>query len=153
MNAHFHIDAPNDNLLNWYVRGISFCTKLLRQLRIKRPNFKWGLITRINKNLYKIYLESEGLKSVLKDVDAKEAKVVHPTVYRILCKHRKLYSVLEKVDFFGNSETKEICENLMTNFYWIERYLRRLAFSGMDKNQDDKNLTEFASTLSLSSLP
>lgn len=92
------------------------------------------------------------MKNALKHVEQKEAKFVHTDASKILSRVRKSYNVLEEVNFFSNSETKQISEMTLDNFYYIERYLRRLAFSGMDENPDDKNLTEFASTLSLGSL-
>lgn len=99
-----------------------------------------------------MYLESEGLKSVVKDLNEKQAKAVHERVYKILSKHRKLYSLLEQIDFFSNTQTKEISEKTLDNFYYVERHVRRLAFSGTDQIQDDKSLHEFASAISLGSL-
>lgn len=150
MIANFHIEQPGSHLTQWYLQLISLLSKIAKRIRLKR--LKWGIVRRANKMLYKIYVESEGLKGVVKNSTIESAKGEHKKAIKALTVYRTMYEWLEDVDFFNNSDTKEIAENSLANFYYLERYLRRLSFSGNCEGSEDKNLLEFASALSLGSL-
>ena len=63
-----------------------------------------------------------------------------------------MYTTLEKADFLNNPETKEICDNTLLNFYSLEGRLRYITFDTPNDSEDDKNLSEAATRISLNSL-
>ncbi len=117
-------------------------------------------INYIIRSMTKIYLISEGLKSVERKIEnieiteknKKEIEALYEISEKMLLRFRKLMSPLEKVNYFENEEMKSITEDTLANFYSFEAHVRQIAFSNT-KNIDDKTISQFTSALSLGSLP
>jgi hypothetical protein len=120
---------------------------------IKRYSFKTGIVDKINKTLTKIFIYSEGLqKVVLKNNDPKEAEADYPQAKKTLFRYVRLIAHIEKAHYFYNNVTPGLCEGILDNFYAIESHLRRTAYSNKKSDGRDKELTEFASHVSLKSI-
>lgn len=122
--------------------------------RIRKLNLHTGLIDAFNRSLTKTLIYSEGLKNItLKCNDPEEAAEAYPKAKDTFFKNVKFISRIESAHYFYNADTKRICDGIIDNFYAVESHLRRTAFSDSQSDTEkDKDLTEFASYLSLSSV-
>jgi hypothetical protein len=127
--------------------------KVLNNLRnfFKIETLKSGLIDKITKQVADIYLLSEGAKNLIKNNEIENPVEAYPGAKKILKKIIRYHSALEKVNFFDQKDLKELSELCVANFYEIESNLRQIAYADK-KVPEDKELTEFASNLSLSSI-
>lgn len=121
---------------------------------IRRLKLKTGFIRKINLRLSSLYLTSEGMLKVLNDqtIEKQDLGLAYHTAEQNLSKYRKFYSLFERVEFFKNNTTKELCNNTLNNFYNIEAHLRMLNFADSPPPPGDKELIEMASKFSMGSL-
>ena len=148
--ANYHIEHSfSGKILASIIGLLGLFSFLLKPFKVRW--YKTGLIIKLNKRLYKVYISSEGLKSVAKDYTKEQALEAYPHYEEMLKDYRQLYSSLEKVHFFNNDTTKDVSEKTLSNFYSLESGTRRTAFADINISTD-KHLFEFASRLSLESL-
>jgi hypothetical protein len=129
---------------------LSVLSSIKKKLHI--GSLKTGIVAKINTRLYKIYLISEGIKSSISEDNCTAAKESYPHTTKALNEYRKLHSLLEKTDFFGDSRIRDLSESTLSNFYAVETRTRHLAFDHKSCNSDDESLNQFASSISLGSL-
>lgn len=139
----------SSKLLGLGISTLGFFSFFKRKLNLK--NLRTGLINSLSKRVKDIYVISEGLKQVVLDTDASNNNIseAYPHAKKALEKYKRLYSSVEKRNFFGQKEMQDLSESTLANFYKIESHLRQIAYSDMNV-PEDKELTEFASTLSIS---
>lgn len=123
----------------------------LKKGRLRTPGFG-GFIFLNRVILKRLLLQSIVLKRKASKYTSKESRIVYVHSKKLLFSYRKLFSTLEKNNFFNNDETEKIAEETLSNFYDLESILRNKAYENEPVNSDNKALTEFASDVSLLSL-
>lgn len=117
-------------------------------------SLKTGVVSRLNKDLSKIYLMVLGIKSAIADpnfnVDNIEDK--YAETEKVIKKFKKIYHVFDKVDFFHSIETKNLCNDILITLYSIEGKLKYLTFKDSNANGVDDDLKNVASIISIKSL-
>lgn len=154
--AYYHIDnVPSNKVSRLGIHLITFISSFI--LFFKLSTLKTGIITRlnkvINKKLAKAYFQSEGLLKLINEKDIidhfEESKEAHKIIEKTLSHFREVYTTLEQTNFLHNTETKELCDNFLTNLYKIEGKFRAVVFANSGV-PEDKKLTKIAAQLSLS---
>jgi hypothetical protein len=156
--SYIQYDSNHDffsKLLEYRLYLLSTINKLIKAVHF--PSLKTGFFTtniaKANKRLGSTLLLIEGLKTQIKDYNKEQAVETYPTVQDALKHFRtNIYQRLAADNFFDNLQTQEICDNIFSNLYDIEASLRNLAYTDVD-TFEDVSLQEFASNLSLSSIP
>lgn len=151
INLHINQGRPPSRFYLFFIGILGLAFLFFQKIRIR--NLKTGLIKIVKKHLTKVYLISEGLKSVVKDFNKDRAEEEYGTAQDIANKLRYMVHKLEEINFFNDKEIKNIAESTILNFYQIEATLRTIAYEDLPAISEDKELLEFASRISLSSLP
>lgn len=148
--ANYYIaDVKPNRLFSSAVHIFSTIPPLFKWL--SRKYWKTGIIVKLNKELSELYLITEGQKNKILELTKEDSLETYKKAEHNLNSYRKLYTLLEKVDFLNNPDTKEIAENTLSNFYFVESRIRMIAFSDSPAIPEDKSLIEFSSNLSLGS--
>jgi hypothetical protein len=148
--ADYHIDDSfSTKVLKFTLIALSIGAALKKIIKIK--NWKIFAIAHLNKQLNKIYIITEGFKTISEKAKKEEALKEYDRAQNALEKYRYFFEQLEKHNFFSHRKTRLIAENTLCNFYAIEANLRNVAFSDVTV-PEDRELLEFASNLSMSSL-
>lgn len=154
MHTNYHISHPQVNIFHkslYFIIGlIAILNKKIDLIKIK--TFKTGLIVKLNQILNRIYTHSVGVKTLIQGFDLEKAREEYPKALNQLEEYRSFYLKLEKVDFFNNNETKELADQTLSNLYKIEFHLRFITFTDISKNNEDKTLKDFASSLPLGTI-
>ena len=149
--AEYHIN-PYFNYRNSRffvtVAAVGLLVKKLIHLKIS----KTGIVARINRDLRDYNNRLQFYKQEIEGINSAEAKVEYRRIAKLLNDYRKFYFVLEKYNFFRYNQTELISEEVLTNLYSIEAVIKHKAFINVSKNPEDKELTEFASRISMSSI-
>ncbi|MGG9970393.1 hypothetical protein ACQ33O_01260 [Ferruginibacter sp. SUN002] len=122
---------------------------------LSRRKLKSGFVENINQRISSCYFATEGVLSELKQSEIKkDDNLIHfyKSTEKALKHFTFIYTNFEKIDFFNNSHTKELCEKTLTNFYKIEARLRVEVYSDAESIPEDKELIEIATHFSMSSL-
>jgi hypothetical protein len=148
-HATYHINHSFQYKIVEFFASIGLISTVFPRERKKSSGT--GIIVWVNKILKKelVYTEKEKLHAG--ELSKKEAAEEHIYAEKELKNCKRLYNQLEKSNFFGNPETRQICENLLSTCFDIEAILRVKAFSDVHV-PEDKSLNEIASHVSLSSL-
>jgi hypothetical protein len=159
-SANYHIQ-PNilTKLFDLKVYALSSITNIVRSNTLFRTVAKHithtGFVLGVNKDLTKIFLITEGLKSVINspEYDKFFAKADHQYSKNSLLNYRQSFARLEKSRFFKNGTTRRLSNSVLDNLYKLEYELRKIAFDDQHSvTPEDSKLRQFASELSLSSL-
>lgn len=154
--AYYHIDDTiTTRTFNFKIQVLRIIPTIAKQV-FSFKFWKRNTIKYLNKSLSKIFLLSEGLKSVMYEIESKEisykksqVEQVYQTSEKILIRYRKLMASLEKINYLENEEMKLICENTLSNFYSFEAFMRQLNFEDSSNINEDNRLSKFTSVLSL----
>jgi hypothetical protein len=112
-----------------------------------------SMIRTVNKDLSKVFITLEGLKTVISNFDHSEAREEHPIIEKAVQRFNRLYIKLEQIEFFGNAENKQLAEAILGDLYFLEFTLRKKAFAAADATSPlDVSLKDKASTISLNTL-
>lgn len=146
----------NHNPFDWWQKLKVIIAGLFPFMVNKFPrnlSFRTGVVSRLNKSLSRSYVYYEGLKKIILSTTDKEQAVLDlPRARKVLFYHIRFFNTIEKLQYFRNAETKHLCERILDNLYSIEGHLRRTVFANSDLPVNDKELREFASSVSLSSI-
>lgn len=136
---------------NFRFNIIASISAIIHPLKIKWLN---TLFTRrINKDFALLLKKTRVIAEAAKKIDKETATETYPRVKATLFKFRKVVANLEKKNYYNNSTTKRLIESTLDNFYSIELSTRIIAFDDNHHNrEDEKELVEFASRVSLRSL-
>lgn len=148
--ANYYIEDLHPNKFFSWISIFRINPSILK--RLVRVNWRTGLIVKLNKALGKIYLITEGQKNILSNLSREKALIAHPKILDNLKSSSSFYSLLERVDFLNNEETKEIIENIISNCYYLESQIRISAYSDAPPISEDNNLIRFTSNISLGTL-
>jgi hypothetical protein len=149
--ARYHIDKVSQASpgLFWVLVLGGVCTALVAFF-----SRSGGLIGFVNRKLNAIHNDVEGVLDQIntEGLDAESAKKKYTHVERVLSKYKNIYNRLDKANFFNNDKTKEVSNALLVSLYSLEYQYRTVAFCDLTPSEEDKNLIDFASELSLGSL-
>lgn len=150
LSNKYHLDPFYSNrLLNLKLKILNVLSIVKKTLSIRYS--KTGLFESINKDLGKIYLMTEGLLKVVVEFDKSQAKEEHILAIKALKRFTKIYSILASANFFGSSETNSLADSILANLYSAEFILRNTAYEDIEIDPHDKELQEFASSVSINS--
>lgn len=147
----FHIDDSFGNTPNNFkVFILTILNRLKRNLNI--GYLKTGLINKLYKSVTKTFLISEGLLKIVLNDEQLCTQELSKEVNQLLHQYIRYYNSLEKSNFFDNEPLRQTAELTLSNFYKIDSQVRFHAYPKCSKTLDDKNLNDYAATLSLGSL-
>lgn len=147
-----HIDPFYSNRnLDAKLFALKIVSNVRSFLRSRLVGLKNWIIQTTNKDLAKVFIMVKGLNDIIEEFTPQQAKIELPLASKALRKFRKHYTILEKIEFFNNEETKFLSENTLLSLYHIEGKLRSLSLSEESSPSDDKDLQEIATRISINS--
>lgn len=159
-SLNYHIDqAFPYKLIDAKASILSTFRSIIKIFAVRKWNtgifLKFYSLLGLNRDLYKLYLITSGILKIHTDnpsLSLEDTKELHQQSKAMLLRFSSTFATLEHKRLFRNKESKQIAENTLSNLYKIEFELRKRAYSEAPIISEDRNLTEFASALSLSSL-
>lgn len=149
----YHFDPFYSNRLFYFkVITLSIATRFRKFINNNLHSLKTGIIAGLYRDLGKIYLMVEGLKSVLDTIDLSQAKDEHRYAEKALVRFRRYYYLLEEASFLNHEGIKETATQTLLELYAIESKLRFLSFESPNENDTDDELRKAASLISLNTI-
>jgi hypothetical protein len=136
---------------NFKLSIFSFLSSIAIILKIKA--LKRALVKNVNSDFTEIDKRLAALSEKAKIVSRAKAVEVYPDVKNLLFAYRRMIARFEKNSFFNSPTMQRLSESILDSLYSMESSLRIAAFDDIQQNrEDEKELVEFASRVSLRSL-
>lgn len=151
--------VQGNNFHRFYVRSFDYDYKIrvaymLGQVRnflpIKIASFKTNFISRSKAPISSVYFASEGILRNLNEnnITENDAKEMHPYCLRNIELAAKLYKQINSIKSYLDSDTIEMVEKVVDNYYEIESIVRKVAFENKPIDKGDEMINRIASKFS-----
>ena len=152
MLALYNHTSPSRSQL-FFLRVYGICGRLFIALyKRKKYYLRTGLVKVFNQNLHLMGATARRLTKELANIDVSRARKAYPRVKNMHLRFSTIYSSLEKIDFLNNPTTHKIAEEALKSHFDMELQYRIKAYCNEPSVDDETELTDFASHVSLTSL-